>query len=197
MRKKKKILVATHNKGKLQEFKSFLTPLGFGVVSLDSEGITQDAPETGKSFLEIARNKALFYSKLSKLPIIAEDSGLEIHALRGFPGIKTHRWLEGSNKERNAAILEKMGGVVDRRATFKVVIAYRYKKDFVHFEGEMKLEIAKKIEGGAGFGYDPILYVPEKDSTLAQMPLFLKNQISHRAKALRKLTSYLRNYKLK
>jgi len=88
-----------------------------------------------------------------------------------------------------------MGGTKDRLANLLVVIIYLNKKNFVYFEGKIKVEIAYKAEGTMGFGYDPIIYVPEKKRTLAQIPLFERNQISHRAIALQKLASFLRKYK--
>ena len=191
----KEIAVATHNKGKLEEYKSYLNPLGYKVLSLDNLGITEEAPEEGESFLEVAENKAIFYSKLTHKPIVADDSGLEILALGGFPGVKTNRWMEGSDREKNIAIEQKMKDKKDRRATFKAIIVYKKGKTLVRFQGELSGEISAKPRGVMGFGYDPIFYLPTLKRTLGELLLFEKNQISHRAKALQKLVSYLKKYK--
>ena len=190
-----KILVATRNKIKFQEYESLLSQVNLDLISLFDAGINQVYDEIGDSYLDIAKNKAEFYSKYSHLPVVADTSGLEIHALRGFPGIYSHRWMKGTFKEINNSLLERMSGAKDRLANLLVVIIYLNKKNFVYFEGKIKVEIAYKAEGTMGFGYDPIIYVPEKKRTLAQIPLFERNQISHRAIALQKLASFLRKYK--
>ena len=191
----KKIVIATHNRGKLEEYRSYLTPLDYEVVSLSDLGISAKSPETGESYFEIAEGKASFYSKFTKLPIVAEDSGLEIHALANFPGVTSDRWMNGTSRQKNLAILRKLVSIADRRALFKVVIVYKHKKRLVTFTGEMIGEIAAKPEGVMGFGYDPIFYVPELKRTLAQATQFEKNQLSFRGQAMQKLASYLTKYK--
>ncbi len=190
----KKVLVATHNKGKLEEYKTYLDSTKYKVISLNDLQIDEIYEETGNSYLEVAQNKAQFYSKFSKLPIIAEDSGLEILAWKNFPGIKSHTWLAGTDKERSKAILKKMAGIKDRRALFRVVIVYKHRNKFVNFGGEMRGELATKIEGVMGFGYDNIFYVPSLKRTLSEITHFEKNKISHRGQAMQKLVSYLNKY---
>lgn len=190
----KKILVATTNVGKLEEYKNFLDPLGYKVVSLKDEKISDEAPENGVSYTEIAECKAKFYAKYTNLPLVAEDSGLEIFSLDSFPGINSNRWMSGSAADKNQAILNKMRGISDRRSVFKTVIVYLYGKTLVRFDGELPGEIAKKPQGKMGFGYDPIFYIPSLHKTLAELILMEKNKISHRAHALQKLTSYLKKY---
>ncbi len=119
---------------------------------------------------------------------------MEIYALGGFPGINSNRWQQGSDEERNTALLRKMKNIKDRRAAFKAVIVYLHKKELVHFDGEIQGLIAYKQEGVTGFGYDPIFYIPKMKRTFAQLLLFEKNKISHRAQALQKLVSYLKKY---
>lgn len=191
----KKILVATHNSGKLEEYKTYLHSTGYEVVDLNDIDVDEVSPETGNSYLEIAQNKAIFYSQFSKLPILAEDSGLEIIAWKNFPGIKSHTWMQGTDEQRNKAILKRMEGITDRRAVFKAVIVYMRKKKFVNFGGEMRGEIPLKNEGVMGFGYDPIFYVPQLKRTLAEITHFEKTKISHRGQAMQKLVSYLNKYK--
>ena len=191
----KKVLIATHNKGKLEEYKLYLNPIGYKVVSLSDEGIGEVALEQGTSYLEIAQNKALFYSRFSGLPIVAEDSGLEILSWEDFPGIRSNTWMEGTDRDKNLALLEKIKNLVDRRAVFKVAIVYLRKKKFVLFTGEMRGYIAHKPEGVMGFGYDPIFYIPSLKRTLAQITQFEKNELSFRGLAMKKLVSYLKKYK--
>ena len=191
----KKILIATHSEGKLQEYKSHLGQLDYKLVSLMELGIKDISPEVGNTFLEVAQNKASFYSRFTKLPIVAEDSGLEIHALGGFPGVLSDRWMKGSEAQRNLGILIKMRNIRDRKATFRAVIVYIHKKEQVSFMGQMSGEITYKPEGIMGFGYDPIFYVPARKRTLGQIVLLEINQISHRAQAIQKLTSYIKKYK--
>ena len=187
----KKIVIATHNRGKLEEYKSYLAPLGYETLSLSDLGISAKSPEIGESYFEIAENKASFYSRFTKLPIVTEDSGLEIHALANFPGIKSDRWMEGTGRQKNLAIIQKMVGISDRRALFKVVIVYKHKRRLVTFTGEMRGEIAAKPEGVMGFGYDPIFIPNGVSKTFAEIPVEEKNRISHRAIAVKKLTDFL------
>lgn len=191
----KKILIATHNKDKLEEYKSYLSPQGFNVISLKDLDISAESPEEGDSYVEIAENKAHYYSEFTKLPIIAEDSGLEIHALGNFPGIRSERWLKGSARVKNLAIIQKMKQVKDRRSVFQIAIVYMHRTKIVTFTGEMRGEISYKPEGVMGFGYAPIFYVPELKRTLAKITLFEKNKVSHRGQAMKKLVSYLNKYK--
>jgi len=193
----KKILVATTNIGKLEEYKKFLELIGFEVVSLKDEQINEEAPENGNSYTEIAENKAKFYAKYTHLPSVAEDSGLEVFSLVGFPGINSNRWMNGSDEDKNQGILNKLKGITDRRAVFKTVIVYIHGKTLVRFAGELHGEIAIKSKGSMGFGYDPIFYIPSLNKTLAELILMEKNKISHRAHALQKLASYLKKYRLK
>jgi len=191
----KEILVATHNKGKLAEYKSYLDPLGYEILSLEDMGIKEEAPEEGGSFLEIAENKASFYSKLTNKPIVADDSGLEVFALGSFPSTQTARWAVGSDSDKNLSLLNKMKNVRDRRAVFKTVIVYKNKKNVVRFEGQLQGEIDQKSKGVMGFGFDPVFYVPKMKRTLGELLMFEKSQISPRAAALQKLVSYLKKYK--
>src|SRR4030042_2514976 len=191
----RKILIATHNQGKLEEYKSYLSPLGYKLVSLSDLGINDVSPEVGDTFLEAAQNKAFFYSKFTHLPMVAEDSGLEINVLHGFPGVLSDRWMEGDASEKNLSIIKKMEGIQDRKAVFKAALVYLFKKERVSFEGQVFGEIAKKPEGIMGFGYDPLFYIPSTKRNMAQILLLEKNQISHRSQALQKLVSYLKKYK--
>lgn len=190
----KKIFVATTNTGKLEEYKYYLEPLGYRIVGLKDLNIKAESEETGESYTEIAEEKADFYSKYSKLPIVADDSGLEILTLGNFPGINSERWLRGTSQDKNNAILHKLKNVKDRRAIFKTVLVYKHKGTKVRFEGQLYGQIVEKSSGVTGFGYDPIFYVPEANKTLADLTLIEKNKISHRGRALKKFVSYLDKY---
>lgn len=191
----KKILIATRNRGKLEEYRNYLNPLGYDLLDLDDEGISEDAPEEGRSFTEIAESKAHFYSQFTSHALITDDSGLEIPALDNFPGVKSNRWFKGSNQDKNNALLHRMRNISDRRAVFKTVIVYRHKKTLVRFEGQLYGTISFKPKGNMGFGYDPIFNIPSENRTLAEFLLIEKNKISHRGIAMNKLESYLRKYK--
>lgn len=189
-----KILVAIHNQNKLEEYKSFLSTYKIDVVSLRKEKISVHAPEVGNTYLEMAQNKALFYSRLTKLPLVTEASGLEIHALGAFPGIRSDTWLHATDKERNLELIKKMQGVKDRKSFYKLVMVYLHRKRLVPFSGEISGQIAQKPEGIIGADYDPIFYIPSKKRTLGQILLFEKREFSPRAQALQKLVSYLKKY---
>src|SRR3989344_1682156 len=171
----KKIFVATTNLGKLEEYRNYLEPLGYTVLGMKDLGIGEEAPEKGETFLQIAENKALFYSNYTKLPIVADDSGLEVIALDNFPGIKSNRWVEGSDQTKNKALLLKLKNETDRRSVFKTAIVYLHRKIMVRFEGELYGLIAADPRGQTGFGYDPIFLVPGIKRTLGELLLFEKN----------------------
>ena len=193
----KKILIGTTNTGKLEEYKYYLEPLGYKLVSPEDLKIKTQYEEKGNSYTQIAEGKANFYSKFSKLPIIVDDSGLEILSLNNFPGIYSNRWLNGTSQDKNSAILRKLINVDDRRAIFKTVLIYKHNFTEVRFEGQLYGQIVKKPSGVTGFGYDPIFYVPMANKTLADLTLIEKNKLSHRGRALKKLVSYLTKYKAK
>ena len=193
----KKILVATTNTGKLEEYKYYLEPIGYKVISLKDLNVTAEHEEKGNSYTEIAEEKVDFYSKYSNLPLIADDSGLEILTLDNFPGVNSNRWMAGTSQDKNNSILHKLKNVKDRRAIFKTVLVYKHKNSKVRFEGELYGLITDKPSGVTGFGYDPIFYVPQADKTLGDLTLVEKNKVSHRGRALKKLVSYLEKYKPK
>lgn len=189
-----KVLAATGNKGKIREFSEILTPLGFEVVSPKDVGIDLDPDETGKTFAENALIKATAFMQASKMPVIADDSGLAVDFLNGAPGIYSARYAEGSDKDRYEKLLKNMADTKDRTAKFISAVAMVFPDGkTVQAEGSCEGEIAYSPLGENGFGYDPVFYIAEFDKTVAQMSADEKNAISHRGKALRLLAEKLKN----
>jgi XTP/dITP diphosphohydrolase len=202
-----KLLFATQNPGKLREIQTILAGKDLEVLSpaecygLDSSqtSLSQlEVEETGNSFTQNAFLKAQAFATRSMLLTAADDSGLAVEALDGFPGVKSARWINGSDQERNQALLEKLKNVSNRKAKFVTVICLYdpILDETKYFKGEIQGRIAKQPQGNEGFGYDPI-FIPEGyNQTFAQLGLDLKNKLSHRHKALKKLKSYLQKNKV-
>ncbi|MFV5784126.1 XTP/dITP diphosphatase [Pediococcus acidilactici] len=185
------ILIATKNEGKLKEFKQIFTAKGIEVLSLKDVDEDVDVQENGLIFEENARLKADSYAKTIGIPVLADDSGLEIDALNGRPGIFSARYAGDHNDAaNNAKVLTELGGVPDekRTATFHTTVVVR-KPDGTELvaNGNLRGRILSVPRGDNGFGYDPLFYVEEKQKTLAQMTREEKNQISHRALAIQDL----------
>ena len=185
------ILIATKNEGKLKEFKQIFTAKGIEVLSLKDVDEDVDVQENGLTFEENARLKADSYAKTIGIPVLADDSGLEIDALNGRPGIFSARYAGDHNDAaNNAKVLTELGGVPDekRTATFHTTVVVR-KPDGTELvaNGNLRGRILSVPRGDNGFGYDPLFYVEEKQKTLAQMTREEKIQISHRALAIQDL----------
>ncbi|WP_209122020.1 XTP/dITP diphosphatase [Alkalihalobacillus sp. BA299] len=188
----KEIIVATKNKGKVKEFKAILGQLGYKVTSLLDYPEIPEVEETGETFTENAIIKATTIAKHFQKPVIADDSGLIVDALGGRPGVYSARYA-GVNKndtENMNKVLTEIKNVPEdeRTARFHCTIALAYPDGHTEcFEGNCEGKITKEPIGTNGFGYDPIMYIEEKQQTMAQLPLEVKNAISHRAKALQQL----------
>ena len=186
-----KFIIATNNKKKLKELSAILGQLGVEAVSLAEAGIESDVEETGKTFEENSRLKAVAAMEIANLPAIADDSGLEVDALGGEPGIYSARYggdLCRDDKERYEYLLKNMENVPDgkRSARFVSVITCTFPDGReVVARGEIEGEILRAPSGEGGFGYDPIFFVPEENMTTAEMSAERKNEISHRAKSLK------------
>lgn len=194
-----KILLATRNKAKVKEYSNLLHGIPYEIVSLEDIGITQDVEESGKTFDENATIKAKTYAKLSGLVAIADDSGLEVDALGGEPGVRSARYAgEGStDKERIDYLLKKMKGIPSeqRAARFRCVIAVATPAGEVKIcEGKCDGVITFEPRGKNGFGYDPIFYLPKHKSTMAEISMEEKNKISHRGKAAAKAHRLLKRW---
>jgi len=184
-----KLLVATNNPGKLAEYQALLADLPIELTYLEAEGITLQVEESGSSFRENAILKARRYAEVSGLLTLADDSGLEVDALGGEPGIRSSRYAGpgASDADRVRLLLENLRDVPweRRQARFRCVVAIATPDGQVYTaEGECSGIIAFEPRGGHGFGYDPVFYVPEFDATMAELPPEVKNRVSHRARAV-------------
>ena len=191
-----KLLLATSNPGKIREYRFLLDGLGYQITTLTEEGITQDVTELGNNYEQNARLKAVTYAKLSQLITLADDSGLEVDALNGEPGVKSARFAgkAATDADRVSFLLAKLNNIPwgRRTARFKCVIVIATPGG--HAEvcyGECRGMIALGTVGKNGFGYDPIFYLPEIGKTMAEIPLEMKNKISHRAQASEKARQVL------
>lgn len=183
-----RLLIATHNRGKLTEYQAMLADLPVELVTLDDVGIFNDVPETGATLAENARLKALAYARTSGLLTLADDSGLEVDALGGEPGVRSKRYAgeNTSDAERNAFLLAKLRNVPagKRTARFRCAIAIATPQgELWETEGTCEGEIAFDARGTNGFGYDPIFHVAERGVRMAELSTEEKNRVSHRARA--------------
>ena len=201
-----KIVFATNNQHKLQEIRDILGN-EFEIVSLKDIGCDVDIPETGNTLEENAMQKAQYVYDHYNLSCFADDTGLEVEALNGEPGVHSARYAEGTDHDSEAnmaKLLRNLEGKDNRKARFRTVIALIQKQDVCpcgctsikkvnRFEGIVDGSIATEKHGTAGFGYDPI-FVPEGyDKSFAELGESIKNGISHRARAVAKLAEYLKH----
>jgi XTP/dITP diphosphohydrolase len=193
-----RIVMATNNAGKLREFRELLGPLGFEIEPL-SQFTRVNAEETGLSFIENAILKARYASQAANLPAIADDSGIEVDALRGEPGIYSARYAgEGASDQANLdKLLQALADVppAQRTARYQCALAFmRFASDPSPLVCQASWEgrVIATPRGSGGFGYDPIFELPELGKTAAELSSEEKNRISHRGKALRELVERLR-----
>lgn len=191
-----KLVVATNNQGKVRELKKMLEPLGFEPVSLKDEGLEIEAVEDGETFAANARIKAEAVYEVVHCPVIADDSGLEIDFLGGAPGIYSARYAgeNATDKERMEKVLTELEGTDESLRTARFVCAlYCILDDDTQYSvlGTCDGVIGTEPIGDNGFGYDPIFVVAD-GRTMAQLDESEKNEISHRANALRKLAQVLK-----
>ncbi len=192
-----KLLLATNNEAKVREYRSLLQKLPFELVTLAELGMTVIVDEVGESLEENARLKATVLAARSQLLALADDSGLEVDALGGEPGRLSARYAgeKASDRDRISYLLSKLKGVpwTKRSARFRCVIALATPGGKVEFcSGECRGVITFEPAGEQGFGYDPIFYLPESGKTMAELPLEIKNQVSHRGQAARKVRRVLK-----
>lgn len=193
----KKILLASNNRGKVREIQEILAGHDIEIVPQSAFGIPE-VPETGLTFIENALLKARHAARLSGLPAIADDSGLEVDALAGAPGVRSARYSgeDASDADNNNTLLRHLQGVPDsqRTARFRcVMVLLRHEHDPSPLIGQGIWEgvILHEPRGSGGFGYDPLFYLPEVDRASAELPPEEKNRLSHRGKALRDLVEQL------
>lgn len=186
------LVFATSNLHKTEEVRTLLWPQ-YQVLNLIDIGCLADIPETGTSFAENATLKSNYVSEHFKLASFADDSGLEVEALHNEPGIFSARYSGSRGDEINLNyLLAKMHGITNRKARFKTVISLMRNGENYLFEGVINGELRTEPMGTAGFGYDPIFQPNGYTETFAQMSLEKKNEISHRAIAMRKLIDFLK-----
>lgn len=191
-----RLLVATTNTGKLREIRSLLTGVPVELVTLRDLPPIDEPEETGLTFEENARLKALYYFAHSGITTVAEDSGLVIDGLDGEPGVRSARFLrpDASYPERFAEIFRRLAGPPEkhRAARFVCTLAVADAGGIIYeARGTVEGEIAHEARGSAGFGYDPIFYYPPYGSTLADVTEDAKLAVAHRGQAFRKLASWL------
>jgi XTP/dITP diphosphohydrolase len=189
------LLVATHNPGKKQEYLELLAPLEATICFPDDLDVHLDVREDGATYAQNARKKAGSYARASELLTLADDSGLEVDALGGAPGIHSARYVQGSDADRVQALLSDLRDVPweARTARFRCVIVIVTRDGETHeAEGICEGMIAHEPAGEGGFGYDPIFYLPDYERTMAQLSRKTKNRISHRARAVRAALPTLR-----
>ena len=186
------IIFATNNEHKIKEIQS-LVGNDFTMITLDQAGINIDIPEPHDTLQENAYEKAITIETITKQNCFSEDTGLEIEALNGEPGVKSARYAGGDrNFQANIdKVLEKLNGSTNRKAQFRTVICLLWNKEVFYFEGICKGTIADNMHGGEGFGYDPI-FIPEgANKSFAEMTMEEKNKFSHRQKAVTQLFRFL------
>ncbi|MGZ9792888.1 XTP/dITP diphosphatase [Bacillus atrophaeus] len=192
----KEAIIATHNPGKVKEFKDILAPKGYDVKSLADIGFLEEIEETGHTFEENAVLKAEAVAKAVNKMVIADDSGLSVDNLGGSPGVYSARYA-GEQKDDMANInkvLQELKGIEkeQRTARFRCALAVSIPgEETKTVEGHVEGYIAEEPKGENGFGYDPIFIVKDKDKTMAELTSNEKNKISHRANALKKLSQLL------
>jgi len=190
------LVFATNNEHKLKEIRHLLGD-SFTLLSLTDININDDIPENEPDLEGNALHKARYINKQVNMNVFADDTGLEIEALGGLPGVHSARFAgESKNSDANIEkVLKMMGDTINRRARFRTVIALVLDgKEYV-FDGIVSGTIIKGKRGNEGFGYDPVFVPDGSDLTFAQMPLDKKNRISHRARAFEKLRNFLVHYR--
>ena len=188
-----RLLIATTNPGKVREYQSLFAGLDLDLIGLNDVGIDVDVDETGDTYAANAELKARTYVQLSGLLTLADDSGLEVAALNGRPGVHSARYAPDS-PARIQKLLKEMIDVPDdqRAAQFQCAIVLAAPDGSITTTaGSCDGVIAHEARGTHGFGFDPVFYMPEHSATMAELPEDLKNQISHRAHAAQKMRAIL------
>lgn len=193
---KKKLLIATHNENKVKEFKDIFKDTNYEIFSLSDINFHEEIIEDGATFQDNALIKALALHHITNLPVIADDSGLSITALDGFPGVNSARFMhESTYSEKNMAIIEMLKDHSDKSAKFVAAIALVGVDPFPQmFVGEVKGLIINEERGHNGFGYDPIFFYPDLQKTFGELTISEKKAISHRGIASKLLLEFLNNY---
>ena len=187
----KRLVIGTKNQGKVEELNEILS--NFQVVGLEDD--VRDVIEDTGTLKGNAIKKATTYSRIKNLPTVSDDTGLEVEALNGKPGVKTARFAhpEASIEENKELLLDKLSGVSNRKARWRTIIAFSDENGIKTFEGICEGKIAKTERGSKGFGYDPLFIPKGYNQTFAEISSKEKNSISHRKKALQKFVEWFSN----
>ena len=198
--------MGTSNPGKLEELRAFLRDVPFELVSLADAGVEHEVEETGSTLEENATLKAETYCRLSGLPVLADDSGLEVDALDGEPGVRSSRYAghEATDDQRIEYLLGRLAETPldERQARFRCVVAIAWPRREAQgwlaepvelHSGECPGQIIDEARGAFGFGYDPVFLLPELGKTMAELSPEEKNEVSHRSRAARKAAASLAN----
>ncbi len=184
------LVIASNNKGKIREIKPLIE--GIEVLSLQDVGFTDDIAEPFHTFEQNALAKASAINEFTKKNAFADDSGICVNALNGEPGVDSAHYSGTRDDEQNLQkVLKELQGADDRTAFYKAVICLIWEDEVYYFEGVCEGRIIEEKRGEGGFGYDPIFVPDGYDQTFAELPLDVKNTISHRGKAVRKMVEFL------
>jgi XTP/dITP diphosphohydrolase len=188
----RKIIFASNNKHKTQEIRAILGEQ-FDIITLKEAGIEIDIPEPHETLHENAREKSMVIHRLTGMDCFSEDTGLEVEALNGAPGVRSARYAgEHANADDNLQkLLAAMKGIANRSARFRTVISLVLNGQEYIFEGDCEGAITDQALGTTGFGYDPVFIPAQYDQTFAELGIEVKSTISHRKKAIEKMTAFL------
>lgn len=194
MKKLNKLVAATLNIHKVQEIREFFAPFNLQILAL-SDFCKEMPEETGDTFAENARHKAVYGYRITGLPVLADDSGLEVEALGGSPGVFSARYAgeNASDADNNCKLLMDMKDKSDRSACFRCAMALVMENAIIEADGFCHGTILQTPRGQGGFGYDPLFLLAEKNLTMAELSQTEKNKVSHRAKALANLVKELKS----
>jgi XTP/dITP diphosphohydrolase len=192
------LLIATNNKGKLAEIKALLDIMGLTLLTPAELGLVFEVPEDGQTYAENASKKALAFSQASGMIAMGDDSGLEVDALGGQPGLHSHRFSplpDATDADRRKYLLEKLQGLrLPWTARFRATVAIASPAGEVKLAtGQCEGEIIPKERGMNGFGYDPIFFIPELGRTMAELDMVEKNRLSHRGRAVQNAIPILKD----
>jgi XTP/dITP diphosphohydrolase len=188
-----RVCFATNNPKKLEEIRAYLG-IGWQVLSLEEIGCREELPETGHTLEANSLQKAQWVWDHYQIACFADDTGLEVAALQGAPGVDSAHYAgpQRSNEDNVRLLLQNLRGKQDRSARFRTVLSYIDQDGVQHFEGEVGGTVIDAPRGEGGFGYDPVFMPEGHEQTFAEMPLHQKNSMSHRARAMKKLAHFLK-----
>ncbi|MFN5021122.1 MAG: RdgB/HAM1 family non-canonical purine NTP pyrophosphatase [bacterium] len=188
----RKIIFASNNKHKAEEIRAVLGAQ-FDIITLKEAGIEIDIPEPHETLAENAREKSMVIHRLTGMDCFSEDTGLEVDALNGAPGVRSARYAgeQATADDNLKKLLVEMKGIEKRSARFRTVISLILNGQEYMFEGDCEGNITDNASGTAGFGYDPVFMPEQYDKTFAELGIEVKSAVSHRKKAIEKMTAFL------